>query len=45
METETKANSIPTQQDFKVQAQKEKSQEAWVMSRNRDAAGKEVQWY
>lgn len=45
MEIETKANSIPTQQDFKVQAQKEKSQEAWVMSRTRDAAGKEVQWY
>lgn len=44
MEIETKANSTPTQQDFKVQAKKEKSQEAWVMSRTRDAAGREVQW-
>ena len=45
MEIETKANSTPTQQDFKVQAKKEKSQEARVMSRTRDAAGRGVQWY
>lgn len=39
---ETKVTPVLTQQDFKVEAGKRKSQEPQVMLGTRDAAGKQV---